>query len=126
MFSAAYDAQANILRISVEGLYAMADVPAFAASIEGTARRASAIRGDFNVLVESFDFPVQADDVADAMTGIMLIGMTLTSGYAAIVVGSEGNYVQASTTLAHPRLRVFMTLREANDWLASTTRLTAS
>jgi hypothetical protein len=119
LFSAAYDARANILRISVEGVYSMSDVPAFAASIDGTARRASAIRGDFDVLVESFDFPVQADDVANAMTDIMRGGMALTSGHAAIVVASEANREQVERTLVHPRLRAFMTLRAALEWLTS-------
>ncbi len=119
MFSIAYDAQANILRISVEGFWSPGDVPALAAAIGGTAQRARALRNDFDVLVESLDFPVQANDVADALAEIVPAGMALTTGRTAVVVGSLLNKAQAERTLAHPRLRVFMTLAEAQSWLAS-------
>lgn len=118
MFSVAYDAQANILRISVEGFWASNDVAPLAAAIGGTAQRAKAIRDDFDVLVESFDFPVQANDVADSLAEIVPAGMALTSGHAAVVVGSLLNRAQAERTLLHPRLRVFMTMEAALDWLA--------
>lgn len=119
MFSIAYDAEANILRISVEGFYSLADVPALAASIDGTARRASAIRNDFDVLVESLNFPVQAEDVANAMPEIVKAGMALTSGHAAVVVASFLNKAQVERTLIHPRLKAFMSLESAQEWLAS-------
>lgn len=118
MFSFVYDNDAHVLRISVEGLWAPSDVPALAAALGSAARRANAICADFDVLVESFDFPLQADDVADALTGVMRIGMALTTGNAAVVVGSLANYEQASRTLAHPNLRVFMTMEVALRWLA--------
>lgn len=119
MFSLAYDADSNILRVSVEGFWSPGDVPALAAAIGGTAQRAREIREDFNVLVESLQFPVQADDVADALAQIVPMGMSLTTGYAAVVVGSFLNKAQAERTLAHPRLKVFMTIESAQEWLAS-------
>lgn len=118
MFSFVYDASAHILRISVEGLWSLDDVPALAAALASAARRANAIRDDFDVLVESFDFPLQADDVADALSDIMRVGMALTTGHAAVVVGSLANREQAETALAHPHLRVFMSMEEAERWLA--------
>ncbi|KQX22700.1 MULTISPECIES: hypothetical protein [unclassified Sphingomonas] len=118
MFSFVYDNNAHILRISVEGLWAPEDVPALAAALGSAARRASAIRDDFDVIVESLDFPLQADDVADALSDIMRVGMALTTGHAAVVVGSLANREQAERTLAHPHLRVFMSMEEAQRWLA--------
>lgn len=122
MFSVAYDADANMLRISVEGFYALADVPALAASIDGTVRRVNAIRDDFDVLIESLNFPVQSEDVANAIPAIMEAGMTMTSGHVAIVVASFLNKAQVERTLIHPRVKAFMTLEAAQEWLASTKR----
>ena len=118
MFSFVYDPKADVLRISVEGLWGPEDVPPLHAALISAARRASEICEDFNILVESFDFPLQNDDVADALAGIAQTGMALTTGYAAIVVGSEENYEQASRTLAHPRLSVFRTMEAAREWLS--------
>lgn len=118
MFSYVYDSNAHILRISVEGLWSPGDVPALAAALGSAARRANAICEDFDVLVESLDFPLQTEDVADALSEIMRVGMALTSGHAAVVVGSAANKEQAERTLLHPNLRVFSSMAEAQRWLA--------
>ncbi|RVT93330.1 hypothetical protein [Sphingomonas crocodyli] len=118
MFSFVHDADANILRISVEGLYEMEDVPALGAALLSAAQRGALTTGDFDVLVESLDFPLQHEDVNEQFVAIMQAGMAMTTGYAAIVVGSPENYEQASRTQRHPRLRVFMSMAEAEDWLA--------
>ena len=120
MFRVDYDARANVLTIHVSGFLTPDDVPAFAAEIAATARAAAAIRADFDVIVESLDFPVQANDVADLLAQIMRDGIVLTSGNAAVVVGSQLNKLQAERTLAHPRLKVFRTMAEATDWLGRT------
>ncbi|RYE02640.1 MAG: hypothetical protein EOP61_07925 [Sphingomonadales bacterium] len=69
------------------------------------------------MLVESLDFPVQANDVADLMTNILAGGAPSTTGRIAIVVASVLNRLQVERTLIHPRLRTFMTVGEAEDWL---------
>ncbi|KQN09414.1 hypothetical protein ASE85_00035 [Sphingobium sp. Leaf26] len=117
MFHVDYDRFDNRLTIKVAGFWTADDVVALATEVGSKARQASAIRDDFNVVVESFDFPVQANDVADLLANIMRGGMTFTSGRTAVVVGSQLNRAQAERTLVHPRVRVFMTMEEALLWL---------
>ncbi|MDF7776532.1 hypothetical protein P1X14_14850 [Sphingomonas sp. AOB5] len=118
MFRIEYDRPANLVRITVKGFWEPHDVPPFAAAIDSAAREAAVVGGNFNVLVESFDFPVQANDVADLLTGVMQRGISMTTGRAAIVVGSQLNKLQAERTLFHPRVQVFRSMFEAEDWLA--------
>jgi hypothetical protein len=118
MFQVDYDPQANCLSIEVKGFWKPENVALLAKEVGAKALEAKAIRDDFNVIVKSFEFPVQANDVADLLTEIMRGGMTLTSGRAAVVVGSLLNKAQAERTLVHPRVRVFLTLVEGRAWLA--------
>lgn len=118
MFDVDYHARTNCLTMKVEGFWTPENVVAFAKEVGAKAHQARAIRDDFNVLVLSFDFPVQANDVADLLAGIMRGGMALTSGRTAVVVGSQLNKAQAERTLVHPRVRVFLTLEAAQGWLA--------
>lgn len=117
MFRVDYDAQLNLLRIHVEGFWKPGHVAALAAAIGAKVQEIRADRDDFDTIVESFGFPVQANDVADSLAGIMLAGMTLTTGRAAVVVGSYLNRLQVERTLAHPRLRPFQSMEEALVWL---------
>ncbi|WP_326525668.1 STAS/SEC14 domain-containing protein [Sphingomonas sp.] len=119
MHRLAYDPRRNILTIHVSGFLDPDDVPALADAIDGQLRAASAVRGDFRVLVESFDFPVQATDVADLLSQIMRDGIDLTTGHVAVVVGSQLNKLQAERTLVHPRVRIFREMDEAMRWLES-------
>ena len=118
MFQVGYDRSANVLRIKVWGFMAPEDVAGLAAAVGAGVRDAVATRDDFNVMVESLDFAVQANDVADLLSEIMRSGMPLTTGRAAIVVGSVLNKQQVERTLIHPRLRAFMTVDTAEIWLA--------
>ncbi|CAN5423000.1 hypothetical protein BH10PSE14_BH10PSE14_41090 [soil metagenome] len=118
MFNVDYDPRANCVNLRVAGFWKPEDVTALARAVGEKVREARAIREDFNVIVESLAFPVQAMDVADLLANIMRGGMAQTSGRAAVVVGSQLNKAQAERTLVHPRLCVFLTLEEARDWLA--------
>lgn len=120
MFRVDYDVLTNVLTISVRGFMALEDVAVLAEAVDAKARQAHAISDDFDVIVESLEFPVQANDVADHLTEIMRRGIVLTSGRAAVVVGSQLNKLQAERTLVHPRLRVFPTMDAARAWLAHT------
>ncbi|USU04511.1 hypothetical protein NF699_15910 [Sphingomonadaceae bacterium OTU29LAMAA1] len=120
MFHVDYDACANALILTVKGFWRPEDVTPFAARVGAKAQEARAIRPDFNVIVESLEFPVQANDVADMLVHIMRGGMALTTGRAAVVVGSHLNKAQAERTLVHPRVRVFLQLDAAKRWLATT------
>jgi hypothetical protein len=126
MYRVTYDHYRNTLTIHVSGFLAPGDVPAFATEVATQARAAAAIRGDFGVVVESLDFPVQANDVADLLTGIMRNGIDLTTGHVAVVVGSQLNKLQAERTLVHPRLKVFRTMEEGARWIAAGTELRAA
>ena len=122
MFQVEYDASANLLTLTVRGFWQPDDVAAFAASVGAKVQEVIAIRTDFDVIVESLDFPVQAIDVADLLINIMRGGMAQTSGHAAVVVGSHLNKAQAERTLVHPRVRVFLALADARRWLAEVAR----
>ncbi|WP_188063489.1 hypothetical protein [Sphingobium sp. KCTC 72723] len=118
MFHVEYDRHTNCLTLMVKGFWKLEDVAPFAKEVGTKARQAREIREDFNVIVESLEFPVQANDVADLLTNIMRGGMAITSGRSAVVVGSQLNKAQAERTLVHPRVRVFLSLEEARLWLA--------
>ena len=118
MFDVHYDRRTNCLKIIVKGFWKPDDVGALARVVGAKAIEARAIRDDFNALVESLEFPVQANDVADLLANIMRGGMAQTKGRAAIVVGSLLNKAQAERTLAHPRVRVFTTIAAAEAWLS--------
>lgn len=117
MFRIEHDARDHIVRISVKGFWRPEDVPAFAKAVGTAALQARAAAPDFCVLIESLEFPVQSNEVADLMTSIMLGGTALTTGYVAIVVASQLNKLQAERTLAHPRVQIFLSLEEGNRWL---------
>jgi hypothetical protein len=119
MFDITYDPRANRLRITVEGFWKPEEVPALARAIDANVRE---IGEHFDVIVESPDFPVQANDVADLLAAVMRGGMARTSGHAAVVVAGPLNKAQAERTLVHLRLRVFLTLDEAERWIASKSR----
>ena len=106
-----------MLRLTVAGFWTPDDVSAFARAVGAASQQARAIRDDFDVIVDSLKFPVQANDVADLLTNVLTGGAPSTSGRFAVVVGSQLNRLQAERTLVHPRLRVFLSLREARDWL---------
>lgn len=118
MFTVAYDRVANCLNLRVAGFWTPADVALLAREVGLQATAARAIRGDFDACVESLDFPVQAMDVADLLAQIMRSGMTMTTGRAAIVVGSQLNKAQVERTLVHPRVRAFVSCDAARAWLA--------
>jgi hypothetical protein len=117
MFQVVYDRPANRLCITVKGFFNPDDVASLAKEVGAKAREARSVRDDFDVIVESFEFPVQANDVAELLANIMRAGMALTSGRAAVVVGSQLNKAQAERTLVHPKLRIFLTLEDARSWL---------
>ena len=117
MFNVDYNAALDTLHISVRGHFAPDDVRQLSDAIGAATDEACRHGGAFDILVESLEFPVQAQDVADLLAGIMARGMPLTTGRAAIVVGSHLNKMQAERTLVHPRVRVFLALDDAQAWL---------
>ena len=117
MFDVDYDPHENFLTISVRGHMTPADAGALAKAVDATARAAVGHSEAFDVIVESLEFPVQAQDVAGLLTGIMTSGMALTTGRTAVVVSSQLSKMQAERTLVHPRVRVFLSLDAAQAWL---------
>ncbi len=118
-YSFAYDRDRNILHATVRDFWTLKTVRDFAAASGAKANEVRAIRDDFNVLIDSRDFPVQANDVANLLPVIADAGLSLTSGRAASVVGSHLNKLQAERTQTHPRFGVFMTMEAAEAWLAA-------
>ena len=118
MFAVHYDQPANRVRMSVQGHFTPDDVQRLSDAVTAAVAEAKQHGDDFDVLVESPAFPVQAQDVAALLAGIMERGMPLTTGRAAVVVGSHLSLMQARRTLLHPRLQAFLSPGEAQAWLA--------
>lgn len=114
-----YDPQRNRMTVVMRDLWTVDTVREFATVAGAKAQETIAIRNDYDVLVDTRDFPVQPNDVADLLPSITQAGLTLTSGRAASVVASHLNKLQADRTQTHPRFRAFMTLEEAEAWLDS-------
>jgi hypothetical protein len=118
-FSLDYDSARNRIDIMICGFWTVETVHAFATAAGAKAHAVRAIRADYDVLIDSTGFPVQANDVADLLPPIANAGLSLTSGRAASVVGSHLNKLQAERTQTHPRMRIFLTRAEAEAWLAA-------
>jgi hypothetical protein len=118
MYRVAYDPKTDRVMVHVSGFWKPEDVAAFATAAGEALAEARAAGGTYDSLVESFDFPVQSNEVADLLTNVMHASLPHTTGRAAIVVGSHLNKLQVDRTLVHPRVRGFMTMAEAEAWLA--------
>ncbi|WP_422056950.1 hypothetical protein [Sphingomonas sp.] len=118
-FQIDYDARRNRIVAVIHGFWTVETVHAFAAAAGAKAGEVRTFRRDYDILVDSRDFPVQANDVADLLPQIAEGGLALTTGRAASVVGSRLNKLQAERTQSHPRLRIFMAMAEAEAWLAA-------
>ncbi|MEG3179343.1 hypothetical protein [Sphingomonas sp. LT1P40] len=118
-FQIDYDPLRNRLNVMIRDFWTVETVKEFAAASGAKAQETRAIRADYDVLIDSRNFPVQANDVADLLPAIADGGLALTSGRAASVVGSALNKMQAERTQTHPRLKIFLTMNEAEAWLAS-------
>lgn len=116
-FGLAYAPASNRILVEIRGLWTVDTVREFAAASGAFAQQIRATRADYDVLIDSRDFPVQTNEVADLLPSIAEAGLTLTSGRAASVVGSALNKLQAERTQTHPRMRIFMTVEEAEAWL---------
>lgn len=112
-----YDPDRNRILIHIRDFWTVETVRDFAAAAGAQAQALRATRDDYDVLIDSRDFPVQANDVADLLPSIAEAGLRLTSGRAASVVGSHLNKLQAERTQTHPRMRIFMTVEAAEAWL---------
>ena len=114
-----YDPHRNLVRVMIRDFWTPETVREFAVAAGAKATAVRAIRADYDVLIDSREFPVQANDVADLLPTIAEAGLSLTSGRAASVVGSHLNKLQAERTQTHPRFGVFMTMEDAEAWLAA-------
>jgi hypothetical protein len=119
MYRVDYDRRADRIMLHVSGFWKPEEVAAFAEAVGEKLAEARAAGGTYDSLVESFDFPVQSNEVADLLTNIMHASLPHTTGRAAIVVGSQLNKLQVDRTMVHPRVRAFMTMEEAEAWLAA-------
>jgi hypothetical protein len=117
MHDISFDPGSKCLLIHVAGFWQPEQLPAFAAALEAAVLKARSFAPDFCAVIESFDFPVQANDVADMLGELCARCMAMTTGQVAVVVGSHLNKLQVERTLIHERLRPFRTMEEARDWL---------
>ena len=125
MYRIEYDLITNCLAIHVAGFWQPEDVPAFSDALDVECRRARVASPVFKAVIHSGDFPVQANDVADLLTGVMVRTIGLTEGHVAVIVGSLLNKMQVERTLVHPRVRPFMTAEEAQPWLDASPQVPA-
>ncbi len=79
--------------------------------------RAPALRALEVMAPRRIPFRVSPFNFDDLLPRIAEAGLSLTSGRAAAVVGSHLNKLQAERTQNHPRLKVFLSMAEAEAWL---------
>ena len=113
-----YDPVRNRILATIRDFWTTQTVREFAAASGALAHGVRETRDDYDVLIDSRAFPVQSNEIADLLPSIAEGGLSLTSGRAASVVGSHLNKLQADRTQTHPRFRAFMTMAEAEAWLA--------
>ena len=116
MFRIEYDRQADCLDIHVAGFWEPSHVPPFSDALDAACRKTRAVSPSYSAIIHSADFPVQANDVADLLTGVMVRCIGMTGGNVGILVASQLNKKQVERTLVHPRVRPFLTLPEAQAW----------
>jgi ATP-dependent HslUV protease ATP-binding subunit HslU len=80
-----YDPVRNRMCVRIAGLWTVDTVRQFAAASGAFSQETRAIRADYDVLIDSRDFPVQPGEVANLLPSIAEAGLTLTSGRAASV-----------------------------------------
>ncbi len=119
MYEIHYEAENNILFYRVSGFWTMSILTDFGNDIMREIKKIKVSRENFDVLNDSLDFAIQAPDVAAAIGAMMPVGAKLTTGRKAFVVGSMLGKIQTERTLAHPSMRVFLSLADARAWLAS-------
>ena len=114
-----YDTAANVMRFRMAGFWTVEDVQRFAADLLVTVGRIPERQRNFDVLSDTTDFPVQSQEVSDALARIMNVADQMNpTGRKAIVVGSMMNKLQAQRAMDHPNVRVFLSQAEADKWLA--------
>lgn len=124
-FAIAFDRQARLLRLTLNGLWSPLTVASFTAHLLVTATRERFVSRPVDVLSDSRRFAVQTGTVAAAFEGLMAKAANHGAGRTAIVVGSSLNKLQAERTLASPNVRVFLAMDEAEQWLAGSTAAAA-
>ena len=112
-----YDARRNRILAEIRDYWTVETVQEFAAAAGALSQRVRATRDDYDILIDSRDFPVQPNEIAALLPSIAEAGLSLTSGRAASVVGSHLNKLQAERTQTHPRFAAFMTMEAAQAWL---------
>lgn len=119
MFRIEFDRRTDCLNIHVAGFWEPSDVPPFSDALNAACREAQAVSPSFSAIIHSSDFPVQANDVADLLTGVMARCIGMAGGNVGILVASQLNKMQVERTLVHPRVRPFLTLAEVQAWAAT-------
>ena len=118
MYRFDYDRAVDCFRIHVSGFWTPADVQEFGPALHAKAKEIGRQSPRFDVMIESLDFPVQANDVADMLNGVMAQSIEITQGRVAVVVASQLNKLQVERTLVHPRVRPFLSIAQGQAWLA--------
>lgn len=109
-----FDPHRNRLTITVRGFWTPTVVAAFTPVLS---RLVDTLTDDFDTLLDSLDFPVQSNEVADLLGVLTMASITRTSGRVAVVVASMLNKLQVDRTIDHERLNVFMSVAQGEAWL---------
>ncbi|HEX8384173.1 MAG TPA: hypothetical protein VF592_12450 [Sphingomonas sp.] len=112
-----YDMVANLFLYRMRGFWTMEIIGRFVADLQAAAARIRRVPLHFDTLCDSTDFPVQSTEVSLALGKIMAGAIKMRTGRTAIAVGSKLNKMQAERTLAHPSVRIFLSMDDARAWL---------
>jgi hypothetical protein len=122
-FEVTFDRNRRLLSWTMRGFWTLEDVAAFRRAMVAAIKPLGPPPHRYDGLCDSRDFHVQTGPVSVALGEIDRIGTSARHdrGRFAIVVGSVINKLQAERTLTGSGIRVFLSMREAEDWLQDKT-----
>lgn len=119
MYVIQFDPETRILHLTLEGFWSVEILDDFATELRAKSTELQKLYGTYATLSDSTGFAVQSLEVARGFEKIQTRGVHANLGPTAIVAGSMLNKLQAERSLKGPRVRVFLRLDEAQNWLAS-------
>lgn len=117
MFHFSYDPNKILVRLTQQGYWSISVFRAFEAEflkLHASIRKAN---GNYRVMANCCDFPVQSAEIGDAFGVLFKKIMEENKGRYAIIVGSMLNKLQAERAFPQNHVQVFMDSDEAMAWL---------
>ena len=118
MYTIEFDPQRRLLKITNGGFWTLETINDFAEEVMARAADLRRRYGEFAVLSDSRDMPVQAAPVAAAFQSLLAESMKITQGPFATVVGGALVKMQTDRVLKAHHTRTFLSIEDAEAWIA--------